>query len=927
MRLRQWLRNVCRRTLSWPRIEADNVPRSFHSAGGARAERAEEKAACSGQDDRSTQLECEIESHLQMATRDRMERGQSADDASHAARREFGNVSLIQEVAREQRGSLWFHELLQDLRYAARTLRNNPGFTLVAVLTLALGIGANTAIFSMIEAVLLRPLPYPNADQLVMVWEDVRLPHYQDDRNTPAPGNYTDWKAQNSVFSEMAAIGYRSFSLTGSGEPVRIEGEAYSADIFSVLQVYPILGRAFTPEEDREGGPHVAILSYGLWMSRFGGDRGIIDRTIRLNEESYAVVGVMPPGFAFPDRDDQIWIPLALTNDEITNRGSHYLRVVARLKPGVTQAQAQSEMRAIGARMTAQYPNSNTGVDVNVVSLHEQVAGSLRRPLLVLTGVVGFVLLIACANLANLLLARASVRARELAIRSALGASRTRLIRQLLTESLLLALLGGAVGLGVAFGGLDLIRYALSAGQTTWYTPSTANLAEAGLNFRVGAFCLAISLLAGFGFGLLPAFRSSRRQVAMELKDRLRGSSSSSQSRLRGLLIIAETALCVIVLVSAGLLLRSFVRLQQIPIGFESENVLSARVILPQARYSKLEARSQFYRQVLDRIRTVPGVHSAAGITFLPLTMQGRTTGIFIEEHPSTVPGQLPFADFRSVSPDYFSTMRIPLLAGRDFSWSDTAQTSLVAIVSETMAHDFWPGESAIGKRFSLGGPRQQPPAPWITVVGVVGNVQQLELIKRPRPAMYFPATQDAGTGDSLRDWVIRGAGDPTALTAGLRSAIWAVDPSLPISRIQSMEQVRSAVLGPQQLNFSLTGVFGILALMLAAVGLYGVTSYSVAQRTQEIGIRVALGAPENAVLRLIIGQGVRLALVGLAIGTAAALALSRLMSSLLYGVTPRDPLTFVGVALVLAAVALLASYLPARRATRVDPIVALRCD
>src|SRR5256714_1115762 len=876
---------------------------------------------------RQAQLEQEIQTHLRMAADDRVDRGESGDSASHAARREFGNVSLVQQVAREQRGGLWLDELLQDLRYGARTLRNNPAFTLVAVLTLALGIGANTAIFSMMEAVLLRPLPYPNADQLVMVWEDVHLPHYQNDRNTPAPGNYTDWKTQNSVFSGMAAIGYRSFSLTGTGEPVRIDGEAYSADVFNVLQVYPILGRAFTPEEDRPGGAQVTILSYGLWMSRFGGDRGIVGRAIRLNEESYTVVGVMPPGFAFPDRDDQIWIPLALTKEQVTNRAGRVLRVVARLKPGVTIAQAQSEMRGIGERITAQYPNSNTGVDVNVISLHEQIAGNLRRPLLVLSGVVGFVLLMVCANLANLLLARASVRAREFAIRSALGASRTRLVRQLLAESLLLALVGGALGLALAFAGLDTIRHTLFTNQTTWYTPSTSNLADASLNIRVGAFNLAISLIAGLVFGLLPAFRSSGRQVATELREGRRGSSSSSHLRLRGLLIVLETALCVIVLVSAGLLLRSFVRLQQIPLGFEPESVLSARVILPQARYAKLEDRSHFYQQALERIHALPGVHSAAGISFLPLTLQGRTTGIFIENHPPTLPGQLPFADFRSVSPDYFSTMRIPFLAGRDFSWDDTPQTPLVAIISETMAHDFWPNESAIGKRFSLGGPSQQPPAPWITVVGIVGTVQQLDLTKRPRPAMYLPATQDAGTGDSLRDWVIRGAGDPRALVSAMRSAIWAVDPNLSISRIQTLEQVRSAVLGPQQLNLSLVGVFGILALILSAVGLYGVTAHSVAQRTQEIGIRMALGARQTAVLRLVIGQGVKLALLGLLIGTAAALALTRLMGSLLYGVTPRDPITFVGVAFVLALVALLASYIPARRATRFDPLVALRCD
>ena len=861
-------------------------------------------------------LDAELRSHLEMLTDQNIRRGMNPQEARHAARREFGGLEQTKASYNDQRGIPFLETFLQDLRFGLRVLAKNPGFTAVAILTLALGIGANTAIFSVTEAVLLRSAPFPQPAQLVMVWEDVHLPNYQNDQDTPAPGNFADWRSRNTVFSSMAAIGYRSWNLTGNGEPVRIEGEAFSADIFPALQTYPILGRAFTPEEDSPGAPHVALLGYGLWTNRFGADPDIVGKTIRLDEKSYAVIGIMPQSFRFPDPDDQVYVPLALSKEQLANHGSHFLRVVGRLKPGITFSQAQAEMEIIARRLTAEHPDSNTGVGVRLISLRDQRAGNMRPPLLMLSCVAGLLLLMVCANVANLLLARASVRGRELAIRSALGASRTRVLRQLLVESLLLALLGGMLGLAFAFWGVNALR---------GYAPAEQNLAEVHLNAIVGTFNLGVSILAGLVFGLLPAIQSTRREPIAALQEGGRGSGSGARIRTRGLLVVVEMALGVIVLVGAGLLLRSFVLLEQIPLGFQPENVLTLRIIVRGPRYSKLPELTNFYQQASDRIRAIPGVREVGAISFLPLTLQGRTTGITVEGQAPPAPGQLPFADFRSVSPGYFETMRIPLLRGRGFSWDDAPESPLVLIVSETMARSFWPNGDAIGKRVKLG------PAggddPWITVVGIVSDVHQLELIGRPRAAMYFPASQDAGTGDTLRDWVIRASGEPTAITSAVRSAVWGIDPSLPISRIQTMDRVRSNYLGPQQFNLVLVGLFGALALILAAVGLYGVAAYSVAQRSREIGIRVALGAQPREILRLVVGQGAKLALLGLAIGTFVALALTRLISSLLYGIGAHDPLTFVAVAALLLLVAVAASYIPARRAMRVDPVVALRYE
>ncbi len=628
------------------------------------------------------------------------------------------------------------------------------------------------------------------------------------------------------------------------------------------------------------------------------------------------MIGVMPSGFRFPNPDGQIYVPLAMSDEELANHGSHFLRVVARLKPGVTLAQAQSEMKVIARQLTEQYPDSNTGVSVNVVPLREQIGGNMRRPLFVLFGVVALILLMVCANVANLLFARASVRTREFAVRAALGASRMRVVRQLLVESLVLALLGGLLGLAFAFWGIQGLR---------WYATINQEFAEAGLNGTVCMFTLLVSLLAGVSFGVAPAFQSSRDGVANTLKEGRRESDSEGHLRTRDLLTVIEMALGVVVLVGVGLLLRSFVHLQNVPLGFQPDNVLTVRVILRGPRYDALAQRTQFYRQAFDRISAMPGVRSVAGISFVPLTFQGRTTSFTIEGQPPITPGQEPFADFRSVSPGYFATMHTSLLRGREFSWSDTPSTLPVAIISATMARLFWRNGEADGKRFKLGDFNETVPC--LAVVGIVADVRQLNLTSQPRPAVYLPVTQDVGRGDTLRDWVIRTSGDPGPLGPAVQGAIWSLDPTLPISRTQSMQQVRSAYLGPQRFELSLVALFGVLGLILAAVGLYGVTSYSVSRRTHEIGIRMALGAQRREVLRLVVGQGTKVALMGVGAGGVAALALTRLMTGLLFEVTATDPLTFAGVAMLLVLVALTACCIPARRAMRVDPMVALRYE
>ena len=864
---------------------------------------------------RERELAAEMESHLQMDIEDNLRAGMSSPEARRQALMKLGGIEQTKEIYRDRRGLPLFEILWQDLRFGARMLRKNPGFTAVVALTVALGVGANAAIFSVVDAVLLRPLPYPESDRLVMVWEKVSLPNYHNDENNPSPGNFSEWKNQNTVFENIVAYRNRSFNLTGEGEPMRVEGEQVSAGLFSVLKVNVALGRIFTVEDDQPAGRHVVVISDGLWKSRFGSNVQILGKTISLDGESYTVVGVTPPDFHFSDPDDQLWVPIALTPQDLANHGSHNLVVTARLKQSVSLAQAQGEMNRIAQRLTELYPDTNTGVQSNVIALREEIAGPVRPVLVALLGAVGFVLLIVCANVANLLLGRASARHREIGIRIALGAGRTRILRQLLTESALLGLLGCAFGLLFARWGILTLKL-LSP-------PHIPRTDEIQINISVLVFSLAISLLAGFIFGVLPALQAARGNVNDSLKEGARESAGGVRLRTRNLLVILETAFGVVVVIGAGLLLRSFLILERVPLGFQPQNVLTFRVIHRGERYSQLAGRTAFYEQAIERIKALPGVKSAAAVSFIPLTNVRASKGFSIEGRIRPAAGQIPMAGYDAVTPGYFGALRIPLRAGRDFSWRDTPQGQRVVIINEAMARAYWPGKDPLGKRIKFGAP--DDPFPWWTIAGIVGDIREFDVLTPPRPTLYLPVSQADDSNYVLRDWVVHTSGDPLAIASSIRTAMREVDLDLPVSRLRSLEQVRNISVAAQRFNLLLFGLFAALALVLAAVGIYGVMAYSVAQRTREIGIRVAIGAQRSEVARLVLGEGARHAALGVLLGLAGASALTRLMTSLLYGVRPTDPLTFACVAILLAAVALAACYIPARRAMRVDPIVALR--
>jgi putative ABC transport system permease protein len=806
----------------------------------------------------------------------------------------------------------------QDLGYGLRMLWKNPGFTVVAVIALALGIGANSAIFSVVNTVLLRPLPYQDPDRLVMVWEDNTKAGYP--RDTPAAANYVDWRDQNQVFEGMAAIADMSFNLTGTGEPERIDGRRVSANLFPLLGVEPQIGRAFLPEEDQPGGNRVVVMSHGLWQRRFGSDANIKGKSLTLNGESYMVVGVMPPHFQFPNAENELWVPLALTSEEAANRGRHYLQVLARMKPGVSLEQAQTEMTTIAARLQQQYPAQNTDLSAAVMPLREHVAGDIKPALLVLLGAVGFVLLIACANVANLLLARAAVRQKEISIRIALGASRLRLIRQFLTESVLLAALGGVVGLLLSLWGVSLLK--------AFIPPTIAQAGEVSIDGRVLIFTLLISLLTGLVFGLAPALQASRFNLNETLKEGGRDSASGSRgNRIRDLLVIAEVAVSLILLIGAGLLINSFLRLRNVDPGFRTDKLLTMQVELPAQKYPDQARRSAFYTELTSRIEALPGVNSAAVTNWIPLVRQGDSIGFSIEGRPDPAPGQgkRPTVVTRVTSPHYFQTMGIQLMQGRVFNEQDKVDSPAVAVINETMARRFWPGEDPVGKRITPGSLTSPDPDDWLTIVGVAKDVRQFELVADPKPQMYISYAQ-AGFF-APRHLVVSTAVEPLSLAASVRRTIWEIDKDQPVSNIRTMEDVLSDSIARQRFSMLLLGIFAAVALVLAAVGIYGVMSYSVAQRTREIGIRMALGARRGDVLMLTVGGGLKLVLIGVVIGLVAAFVLTRVMSSLLFGVSATDPTTFVIISLILVSVAVLASYIPARRATKVDPMVALRYE
>jgi putative ABC transport system permease protein len=810
--------------------------------------------------------------------------------------------------------------VLQDFRYGFRMLAKSPGFTLVVVITLALGIGANTAIFSMVHSVLLQRLPFKDPGQLYTLWERNLKMGYE--QNPPAAANFRDWRERNGVFEQMAAFdSSRTFNLAGGGNPERVDGAAVSPVLFELLGVKPLWGRTFAGGEDQPGRDEVVLLSYALWQRRFGADRAAVGKTISIDGRSCTVVGVMPPGFQFPGNTGtilnvftsppaQLWVPLALTPQAWSQRSSHFLQVIARLKPGVTPGHAQAEMDSIEQQLVKAFPRAYIGTDVKFVPLHAQVVGSYRTALLVLFGAVGFVLLIGCANVANLLLARAARRQREVAIRSALGAGRLRLIRQLVTESLLLSILGGALGVLVAGWGISLLKLILPG--------NFPNPDAVRINGPVLLFTLFSSLATGLIFGLAPALQTSRVSLTGTLKEGERGGDSRGHDRVRSILVVSEIALAMILLVGTGLLLHSFVRLQEVNPGFKPDHVLTAELSLPEAKYPDPQ-KSAFFARLLEQVRSLPGVQTAGAIGHLPLSGD-------IESYAMGVVGGAPLPndyanpDCHVVEPGYFEAMKIPLLRGRYFDERDGAQSPHVLIVNEDVVRNVFPNEDPIGKQLQMGFNGFTG-----TIVGVVGNTKDLSLDFASTESVYTPYAQ-APSWNSMT-LTIRVTTAPLALARSVHDLVLGLDRDQPVSKVRTMDEVVEASMASPRFRTLLLGLFGLTALLLAGLGIYGVMSYSVSQRRREIGIRMTLGAERPEVLRLVLRRSLLLTLAGLGTGLAGALGLTHVLSSMLYEVRPTDPLTFVGVTTVLTACALLASYVPARRATKVDPMEALRYE
>jgi predicted permease len=811
---------------------------------------------------------------------------------------------------------------LQDLRYGLRMLAKRPGFTAVAVATLALGIGANTAIFSVVNGLLLRPLPYRGASRLAIIW--THSPGANVVQDWPSPGQYSAIKAQTDVFEDVALAQGGSVNVTGQAVPERLDAVRTSSNLLSLLGVQPILGRAFLPEDDVPGKTQTAIISYGLWQKRFGGDRDVTDRTLTLNGKSYNIVGVLPADFSLGSEvmptvgaitEPDLLLSLPLSAERLNSQGDENYDLLARLKPGATLAQAQSELNVVAGRLARNYPENyppSRRFSFSIKPLLEQAVGDVRPALLVLFCAVGCVLLIACANVANLLLARAAIREKEIAIRTAIGAGRLRIVRQLLTESVLLSFAGGALGLLVAAWGLSALR-ALNPGDI----PRLQNI---GMDARVLSFTFAVALLTGVLFGLAPALRAAQVDLSGTLKEGGRSLVSSTHQRLRSVLVVAEVALSLVLLVGAGLLIRSFIRVGQVEPGFAARGVLSMRSSVAGTGYAG-ERSALFYQQLLERVRNLPGVEQAGEVSVLPLGGGISWGGITIEGYQPAAGQSSIQADIRIASDGYFETMKIPLIKGRFFDEHDTKDSEKVIVIDENMARTYWPGADPIGKRLKPGS--ASGTGPWFTVVGVVGNVKQYALDTDSRVAFYVPQSQEP---ESTMYLVAR-TSDPTGTAAAVMKEVHALDPNVPVYEVKTMEQLLSDSLARRRFAMVALGLFALVAMILAAVGIYGVISYSVTQRTREIGIRMALGASRGDVLRMIVRQGMLLAAVGLGLGLAGALGVTRLMESLLFGVGATDPLTFIGIAVLLGGVALVACYIPARRATKVDPMAALRYE
>lgn len=869
------------------------------------------------------ELQEEMQYHLERKIEAGIASGLDPAEARRSAIRAMEGIEQQKEACRDQRKVNWLEDFVQDLRFAARTLRRNPGFTLVALLTLALGIGANTAIFSVIDGVLLRPLPYRDPSQLVVVWEWNTL--HSNKHNTVSPPNFLDWQKENHVFSEMAYLADTRANLTGDGEPEQIVTLNTSANFFSTLGVQPMIGPGFLPENGQAGKDNVVVLSYGLWKRRYAGDPAIIGKTVSLNGKPQVVTGIMPQNFTFFIKDGtltgekpQIFTPWVFPHEyEQLGRIGRFLSVVARLKPGSTQSQAQSEMAGIAARLARDYPDFDANWSVNVVPMREQLTGEIRPALLILLGAVAFVLLIACANVSSLLLARAANRERELGIRTAMGASRWRMARQLLTESLLLAVVGGALGVITAIWGTNLL---LLASPT-----NLLDLTRIEINWHVMAFACGVAILAGVLFGFLPSYVAARGAIAETLKEGGRNPSvGRHRTMLRSTFVVAQIGMALVLLTGSGLLIRSFALLLDVQPGFDPKNVLTFTVTLPSSKYGKDPACLAFFHELLARIAKIPGVTSVTTDSFPPMSGLGAATDIKILSKPPVAVADLPGAAVRVVGPDYFRTMGIPLHAGREFDARELTEMRHVAMVNQAFVDQYLSGMNPLGQKIVIYMKSLTDADQTSEIIGVVGNVRLMGLDAPAQPLVYWPHPELVYSKMSL---LVRTAGDPMSLVSAARDAIRSIDPDEPMANITTMQDLVSASYARSRFTMIVLGMFAGVALVLAAVGIYGVVAYSVAQRTGEIGIRVAMGAQRRDVLRLILGQGSRLIFTGVLLGVVSGLALTRLLRSMLFQVSAADPLTFASVAAILAGVAFLACYVPARRAMHVDPLVALRYE
>jgi len=861
------------------------------------------------------EMQDEMRLHLELRQEEHLDRGLSADGAKSAAHRRFGNATRIQEESRQAWGWTWLEQLLQDAHYSLRTMRRNPGFTAVAVIALALGIGANTAVFSVVNAVLLRPLAYADSDRLTVILYRGLDP--------VSPANFLDWQKENHVFARMAAAEYFEPNLSDQSEPERVAGLHITHDMLPMLGIQPLLGRMFREEEDEPGKEHEIMLSYGLWQRRYSGDAGVVGKTVNVDGVPYTITGVMPREFKFAPfwaTKTQFWIPFPL-KQRADDRGGNSLRVFARLRDGVSLEQARAEMAAITARMEEQYPGTNR--DMVVVPLKERVIGNVRPALLVLLGAVGFVLLIACANVAHMLLARSAARQKEIAVRSALGARRGRMLRQFLTESLMLALLGAIAGLLVAFAGIRLL---VALGPA-----DIPRVETVGFDIHVLLFVLIASVITGLVFGLAPAWQASHATLNDALKDSGRGSSAGIlRKRLQSILVASEFALALVLLICAGLMVRSLGALLAIDPGFDPHHVLTMIVSVAGTREADPDRRAAFFHEAIEKTGALPGVESVSATNHLPLAGDLWVLGFYAEGTPLPKPGESASAAYRVVYPGYFKTMRIPFVRGRDVTEADNLASPNVVIINEFMAQQQWPGEDALGKRITLG--NLEKPS-WKTVVGIVKNEVRDHWTDPPTAQMFIPflQTQDMLSGQQAYyeylSLVIRCPGDPAAMAGSVTAALHSMDKNVTVAEVRTMDDVVfNSNSQPRFYALLLIG-FAVTALVLAGIGIYGVMSYMVSRRRQEIGIRMTLGAQPGAVLRMVIRQGMLLVMAGAGAGLIGALLLSRLMSSLLYGVGNNDPVTFVVVTGVLLVVALAANYIPARRATKIDPMVALRSE